>query len=197
MKDKLIKKYISYIKANYKYNENQIELIKYSIDSLILSLTKFIPILLIAIVLDIANLFLLTVLFTKPIRYTSFGYHARNSIECFTLSIMLFILIPFFINKYTLRFKYLIFFIGFVNHLLFSPSDTKKRPLKNKKKRKTRKIITILIIIIYFLLTFIVNKYLESIIITSIVISIILTNPFIYLITKEPYRNHINRKEDI
>ena len=198
MQRKLENYYFNLITKNKNYNEDKIEKIRYTITSIIISLEKFILIFIMSIFLDITTEFILLITFTKPLRFFSFGFHARSSIECLILSTLLFIFLPYILlhSDVLIGYKYIIFIASIINFYLFSPSDTKKRPLNNRKKRIKRKIYTLLLAFIYFLLTFIVDNYLANILILSIIITIILTNPIIYLITKEPYRNYlINRKE--
>lgn len=198
MRKKLENYYFNLITKDKDYNEEKIEKIRYVVTSIIISLEKFILIFIMSILLGITTEFILLIIFAKPLRFFSFGFHARGSIECLILSTFLFIFLPYILlhSNVLIEYKYIIFIFSIINFSLFSPSDTKKRPLNNKKKRIKRKIYTILLACIYFLLTFIVDNYLTNTLILSIIITVILTNPIIYLITKEPYRNYlINRKE--
>ena len=74
---------------------------------------------------------------------------------------------------------------------IFSPADTKKRPIINKKRRKIYKILSTIISIIYVLLSVkIENNYIENCLIFSIILQNILISPITYKIFKLPYNNY-------
>ena len=82
----------------------------------------------------------------------------------------------------------IIFTIGI---LLFSPADTKKRPIINKKRRKIYKILSTIISIIYVILSVIIkNNYIENCLIFSIILQNILISPITYKIFNLPYNNY-------
>lgn len=200
MTNKIAISFVNVIVKNNNFNQEFIEKMIYSVESIILSFSKLIIILFFSSLLGIIKETLLLIILIKIPRYFAFGFHARNSWECLILSIIIFIVIPLFFieNYFLLEAKFIVYIASIINFYLFAPSDTKKRPLFNKFKRRKRKIYTLLITSMYFLLTYIVNNYFSLLILTSIIILILLTNPFIYCVFNEPYRNYLKiRKEDL
>lgn len=183
-------KIINYVIKKNNYDKETIEKMEYAFKSLFLSLPKLVVIMIVTLFLGIFREVVLLIIFSKIIRYFSFGYHARGSKECIILSLIIFVLMPliFLKSNILLENRVLLFTISILNFILFAPCDTKKRRLNNPQKRMIRKILVILISTIYFLLTFIVDIYLSKILLLSIIIIVLLTNPIIYLITGEPYR---------
>ena len=90
------KKLLNNIKTNIKKNnknitEEELEIIEYGLESLYLTFTKIIIILLLSIVLNIFKETLYTLIFYNIIRLFAFGLHAKNSIQCLITSLILFI----------------------------------------------------------------------------------------------------------
>ena len=83
--------------------------------------------------------------------------------------------------------------MGFLSILFFSPSDTPKRPLINKRKRKVNKIISLGIGMIYMLLSFFINTdYFYKIVCFVLLLTTICINPLTYKFFKIPYNNYKN-----
>ena len=123
------------------YNKNlsrkEIDTMKYGLEGLYLTITKLIIIFIISLILGIFKEVLLLILIFNGIRLTSFGVHAKKSIDCLISSMLFFLIFPILCIKLTIPllikqilFIPLVIFIG-----IFAPADTEKRPLKNKKKR--------------------------------------------------------------
>ena len=96
------------------------------------------------------------------------------------------------ITKNIIIFKYKIpiFIICLLNFFLFAPSDTKKRPMVNKKKKLKRKVSILIVTLIYYFICTQVSYEMSSLIILSIIVEGIMVNPVIYKITGEPYNNY-------
>ena len=137
--------------ASKDFTEQKLYEIKYGLESLYLTLTKIIVIYLISILLKTSKELSLVFLFYGILRLTGFGLHAKNTKECWIISLL--ILVPFpYLLKVVLIPKYIniiLSVIGTILLLIYSPADTKKRPLIHKKKRIMYKIITALIASIY------------------------------------------------
>lgn len=195
MKDKFIDGYMNIV-TNNKSNisEEEFEKLKYAIEGIYLTITKLVIIFLLGIILNILKEILIVLLFYNLLRYFGFGYHAKGSNECLFVSIIFFVIIPFLITKNILLIKYKIpiFILCIFNFLLFAPSDTKKRPMINKKKKLKRKILTLTVTTIYFILCFYVSNELASLIVFATIIEAVMVNPVIYKITKQPYNNYKN-----
>ena len=92
MKKKILNNCIKNIKTNKpELNEEQIEIIEYGLESIYLTITKIVVIVLLSIVLNIFKETILMILFYNIIRLFAFGLHTKNSTACLFTSISLFI----------------------------------------------------------------------------------------------------------
>ena len=195
MKGIFLNNYINMIKKNNpSFSKDELDKIRYGIEGIYLTVTKLVIIILLGFLFNILYEIFLLLLFYNFLRFFGFGYHARNSLECLIISITLFFIFPFLIYKHLLIFncKWLIIGLCLINFFLFAPSDTKKRPMINKRKKLIRKAFVIFITIIYSIIIPFVDYKLSSILLLSIVIQTIMVNPFIYMIFKQPYNNYKN-----
>ena len=195
MKDLFLNNYMNVVKKNNPaFSKDELDKIKYGIEGIYLTVTKLFVILLLGFIFNILYEIILLLVFYNFLRFFGFGYHARNSLECLIISISLFFILPLLVSKQLLTFNYkwLLVSLCIINFLLFAPSDTKKRPMINKKKKRIRKTFVILITIIYSIIIPFVDYKLSSILLLSIVIQAIMVNPFIYMIFKQPYNNYKN-----
>ncbi len=199
MKEVLLDNIINSIKKYYDYDNNKLLEIRYGLESLYLSITKIIVILLISIVIKTTKELLLLFLFYGLLRLTGFGAHAKKSIHCYFTSIPLFVLVPYLIKTITIN-NYLLLIISVFSILLLSiyaPADTEKRPIL--KRRKIYKILTISISLIYLIIIIISNNtYIKNLLFFSILIETLLVLPITYKLLGVKYNNYKRymRKED-
>lgn len=177
-----------------KYDETQLEEIKYGIESLYLTLSKIIVILILSIIL---NIFKQTIIFLglfNILRLFAFGLHASKSIWCWISSTISFIVIPYICKIFILPdlIYYIFSIITIICFILFSPADTIKRPLINKNKRLIYKMLSIITSVIYMILIIIINNYLiKNLLLFSLILESILILPITYKIFKLPYKNYL------
>lgn len=194
------KRFLNYIKIKIKnkypkYNDSKIAEIMYGIEGIYLTFTKTLIIFILALILKIyKELFFLLIAFNF-IRLFAFGVHAEKSKDCLISSTSIFILASYLckyiiISNYTLVYLY---FLSFIIILIYSPADTKKRPLINKNKRLKFKILSCLVIIIYFVISMLINNILiKNCLIIGVLIECILVLPITYKIFRVPYKNYVN-----
>lgn len=195
MKKKVIDLVISFIGQYKNYSKEELEKLRYGIEGIYLTITKFIIILLTALLLGILKEILLLLVFFNIIRYTGFGFHAERSYQCLILSMIYFICIPLlFININLSNFViYIICTMCIISYLLFAPADTVKRPLPNKKKRIIRKWSTVLIGIVYSCIIIIFpNSQVSPLLLSALVVQAVVINPLLYQLFKQPYNNYKN-----
>ena len=196
MKKKLLK-YIKteIIKQYPNYSNDKISEIMYGIEGLYLTLTKTILIFFVAFILGIWKELLLLLIFFNIIRMFSFGMHANKSWICLIFSSSLFITFTYLckylnITRFVLYFIYLLIILIII---LYSPADTIKRPLINRKKRIIWKILSIITVFIYFLISVnIKNNLIINCLTFSLIIECILILPITYKIFNMPYNNYKN-----
>ena len=196
IKNIVINNSMNLINSSNKYDKEQLEEIKYGIESIYLLLTKFIVIFGISIILGLWKETILFLLMFNILRIFAFGIHASKSIWCWISSIICFLIIPY-ICKINLPswFYYIVTFISLISFILFAPADTVKRPLINIKKRRIFKILSILFASIYITIIFITNNILlKNILIFSLLLETILILPITYKMFKLPYNNYKNYK---
>lgn len=176
-------------------SEEKIIEIRYGLISIYLVITKLIIILTISYFLNIFKEVIIFTFLYNIIRIPSFGIHANKSYICLTLSIIIFIFIPF-ISTYISISIYMKSILGIICTLLMfknAPADTHKRPIINKKKRELYKFISVIITIVYFLLSiFLNNILLSNLLIFSVILQSFIISPFIYKLFKLPYNNYLN-----
>lgn len=197
IKEFVINNSMNIVKQNKKYNKEQLEEIKYGIESLYLVITKFIVIIGISIILKIFKETILLLALYNFLRAFAFGIHASKSIYCWISSIISFIIIPLICKNIVFPnfFFIIISIISLICFILYAPADTKKRPLINAKKRKYYKIISISLAIIYIILIFIIkNSLLRNSLLFSLILETILILPITYKLFKLPYKNYLNYK---
>ncbi len=178
---------------NKDLSQRDIDKIKYGLEGLYLTITKLIFIIIVSIILGIWKETLLLILIFNGIRLTSFGVHAKRSIDCLISSTLFFILFPILCIKLTIPLivKIILFIPLTVLIGIFAPADTEKRPLINKKKRKIYKILSIIISIIYMTIAIVIkNNILSNCFIFAIVIQIIIMLPITYKIFGVSYNNY-------
>lgn len=194
MKSFVINKCINYIKKYNKYTENDIEIIKYGLEGIYLSISKVIIILLVSSIMGIFKEVIIFLILFNIIRFTAFGLHATKSYICLISSLLIFILIPYLslyinINIYT---KVLVSILCILYIYKYAPSDTKKRPIVNRKRRLIYKTISTLICICYSFVLLFVDNFLSNVLLFSMVIECFLISPMTYKIFKLPYNNYID-----
>ena len=193
MKKFVIENCMKIISQNKNYDKTKLAEIKYGLEGLYLTLSKLIIITTIAIILGIIKEYIIFLLIYNIIRIPSFGLHATKSWIYLVSSTIIFIGIPLLINIITLNkiTKIIIGIILTIGIMAFSPADTKKRPIVNKKRRKIYKILSTAISIIYVVLSIkINNKYISNCFTFSILLQNILISPITYIIFKLPYNNY-------
>lgn len=197
IKNFVINNSMNLVKQNNNYSKDQLEEIKYGIESIYLLLTKFIVIMTIAAILGLFKEAIIFLLLFNILRGFAFGIHASKSLWCWISSSISFILIPLICKN--VAFPNLFFIITsiicLISFILFAPADTEKRPLINSKKRKKFKILSIIFAIIYIILIFIIkNSLLKNLLIFSLIFQTILILPITYKLFKLPYNNYLNYK---
>lgn len=195
IKNFIINNSISLVNKTNKYNNTELEEIKYGLESIYLAMTKVVVILFISACIGLFKEAVLFLLIFNLVRATAFGLHASKSIWCWISSSISFLLIPFICKNviFPTIFYIVASIITVIIFLLYAPADTVKRPLINKKKRKMYKILSVITALIFISLIFIVDNFLiKNILIFALILESILILPITYKIFKLPYRNYLN-----
>ncbi len=193
MRKYIIDNCINIIKKNNNYDKTKLAEIKYGLESLYLMFSKLIIITIIAIILGLFKEVITFLLIYNIIRMPSFGLHATKSWICLLSSTIVFIGLPLIMKTIELNTitKTILGIVFTITIFIFSPADTHKRPIVNKKRRKIYKILSTIISITYVVLSIsIKNNYISTSLLFSILLQNILISPITYKIFKLPYNNY-------
>ena len=198
MKNILLDSIINNIKKYYNYDEVKLKEIRYGLESLYLSLTKIIVVIILSIIFKTTKELLLLFLFYGLLRLAGFGVHAKKTIHCWFTSIPLFVIVPYLIKTITIN-NHILMSISLLSTILliiYAPADTEKRPLINKKKRLIYKILTSIISVIYFIIIIhSKNNYISNLLFFSILIETLFVLPITYKILGVKYDNYKRYKK--
>ena len=199
MKKKFLEFSLNKIKEKHKeIDDIKLDEIRYGLEGLYLTLTKFIIISALAIILNVFYEMILLLIFFNILRRSGFGMHASKSSICLISSSLVFLILPYIAKYFTLSI-YLKSILGIIAILLIyknTPADTIKRPLINKRKRERFKFITtIKCIIMCFIVVIIKYEYISNLLIMAIYIEVFLTSPYMYKLFHLSYNNYLNYKE--
>ncbi len=194
MREKFLKSTMKSIANKYPdYDKDRLEIIEYGLESLYIMITKTIVISLIALLLNVFKEMLIIMILYNIIRTTAFGMHAKESWQCYIISITLFIggallfkyvNVSFYVNS-------LIGAISYIFLVIYAPADTYKRPLVNTKKRKIYKIITVINSSIFLILIIVFkNSNISTALSLGLLDSMLMIHPLTYRMFHLPYNNY-------
>ena len=194
MKNLVVNKCIDFIKKYKNYSDEDIAIIKYGLEGIYLSLSKVIIIIILSLLLSIFKEVIIFMILFNIIRSTAFGLHATKSYICLISSLLIFILIPYLclnidINVYI---KCIILIVCILYIYKYAPSDTKKRPIVNRKRRAIYKFISVIIAITYSFIAILINNlFISNALLFSLIVECFMISPMVYKIFKLPYNNYI------
>lgn len=193
MKKFILDKCMNIIKENKNYDKTKLAEIKYGLEGIYLMFSKLIIISILAIILGIVKELLLFMLIYTFMRMPSFGIHATKSWICLISSTITFIGIPL-IMKYLnidITLKLIIGILSTIHICIYSPADTHKKPIINKKRRQIYKLLSTIVAGIYTILSITIdNQYISNCFLFSTLLQNILISPITYKIFKLPYNNY-------
>ena len=198
MKNLVVSSCLKYIIKYNTYSSDEIDIIKYGLEGIYLTISKVVIILIISLMLGIFREVITFLLLFNIIRSTAFGLHASKSYICLISSTLIFILIPYLclyidINDYI---KCLICIACILYIYKYSPSDTKKKPIVNRKRRLIYKFLSTLISIIYSFILLLCSNFISNALLFSMIVECVLISPLTYKLFKLPYNNYIKFLED-
>lgn len=192
MKEKFIASVVNLAKRKKEYTEEEVAIMRYALEGIYLTFTKILVITLIAALLGLFKEYIWFVLLYTPIRSVSFGWHANTTKECWVVSILAFILIPYTFSIITINriTKIILLTFSIFIFALYSPADTKKRPIVNKKRRLMFKVASLIITLVYCCYSFKHSNLISNLMIASLLYQSLLINPLIYKITHQEFNNY-------
>ncbi|MDD4780298.1 MAG: accessory gene regulator B family protein [Tissierellia bacterium] len=194
MKNAFVHKIMNWIMANYpSMHQDKYDEIKYGIEVLYFGISKYLIILLIALILGCLKEALLCSLFFGIIRCTSFGLHSNNSFSCLMISSVVLLGIPYLskIMYLTIWYKIIICIISIFIFAKYAPADTKNHPIVNNRIRYLLKTSAIFTAIVYSIVIVIFQNYISSMILLCMITECIIILPISYKIFNESYNNYL------
>lgn len=193
MRQKILNKIINSIKYKFKYNDEKLLEIKYGLETLYITISKTIVIMFANNLFNTFKELLFLMIFYGSLRLTGFGMHAKKSWHCWIISLNIFIIIPLLIKYINIHIiiRFIFCLISTIYILTYSPSDTEKRPLINKKKRIIYNGIctsTAFSLSIFCLLS--KNIMIQNAILFSLILESIMISPTTYKLFKLRYKNY-------
>ena len=193
MKKYVLDKCMNIIKQNKDYDEIKLAEIKYGLEGIYLTITKIIIIGVLAIILGIFKEYLIFLGIFTIMRSNSFGIHASKTWICYSTSIPAFLGIPLISIYTTLNTptKLIVGTLSIIGICIFSPADTVKRPIIDKKKRRIHKILSTLIATVFITLSIIIkDNFLSNAFFFATILQNILISPITYKLSHMPYNNY-------
>lgn len=195
MKKRFLNYAMKTLKSQYPdLTDTKLEELEYGLEGTYLTITKLIVIIALALILNIFKEVVIMLFIFNILRTTGFGLHATKSWICLLSSGITFIVFPL-LSKFIvipLVLKVILGIISIVCIFLYTPADTKKRPIINKTRRnRYRFITTINCIILVFISLFIPDSY-SNLILFGIYSEVIIILPITYHLFNLSYDNYKN-----
>ncbi len=193
MKEKFINSSINFIQKYQECDDLKIIKLKYGLEGIYGLFIKLITCVTISIILDTFTETCLFLLFYAGLRSFSYGMHAKNSLACWFVTIIIYNIIPLLIKDFNIsrNIGYIVLIIAFLSMALWAPADTPKKPLIRKSQRKKCKIFSLITVILYFLIYyFSKNIIVNNAILYALIVQIVFINPLTYKVTKTQFNNY-------
>ncbi|KMT61760.1 regulator [Listeria sp. SHR_NRA_18] len=174
-------------------DEDRFAIVKYGVEIFLVNVTKGITVYLAAALLGMIWQTLIVHLSYLMIRRHSFGLHAKTSLGCTITSVVVFVVLPYFVKEVQLSGWMIVIISALIllNIAIFSPSDTEKMPLFNAQKRhdlRRKSIINTLIVISVAILMPISD--IQSLILYGGILQVLTIHPITYKLLKRRYNNY-------
>ena len=194
MRKKFISSSLRAIKRKYpEYSDEKLDELRYGLEGLYILVTKSVIIFGIAYLLGILwELIIFTVLY-NIIRATSFGIHATKSWICLVSSLMIFIGATYLSTVLVIPTgaKIILGILTVIYIHIYSPADTKKRPIVSPKRRFVYKTVSTVIACIYTIICVVItNNFLANSLLFALIIQCLMISPLTYKLSGQPYDNY-------
>ncbi len=186
---------VKLITDNNNYSKEQVDIIRYGLESIYLTITKMVIIFLVSFFLGIFKDVIILLITYNIIRSQAFGLHASKSSYCLISSLISFIGGGFICKYYVISklFKIIGSIVCVIFLFLYAPADTYKRPLINVRKRRRFKYLSVFLGIVYTVLIIFVSDFLvTNYLFIGMILSVGMILPITYKIFNLPYNNYKN-----
>ncbi|MBC2259604.1 accessory gene regulator B family protein [Listeria booriae] len=176
-------------------DEDRFAIVKYGVEIFLVNVTKGIIVYLAAALLGMLWQTLVVHLSYLMIRRHSFGLHAKTSLGCTITSVVMFVILPYFVKAVQLSEWMIVLISGLIllNIAIFAPSDTENMPLFNAQKRhvlRRKSIFDALVVVAIALL--VPYGDIKVLLLCGGIIQAITIHPWTYYLLKRRYNNYEN-----
>lgn len=194
MKELFINSSFNFINKHQELDHYNEVKIKYGLEVMYSFITKTIAILVMSLIFGFIfeNIFVL--ICYGLLRTFAHGMHARSNKNCWLSTMTTYLLTGLFC-KYVHLSKSILIFTSLLTLLvvvIFAPSDTIYRPIRNKAKRIRLKIFSIISVLLLSTLLLYSNFSYKNSIVVAFILCVIAINPITYKIFKMPRDNYKN-----
>ena len=188
-------------------DDERAEVINYGLQLLIGEVPKFIIMIILALILNIIELTVLSILFILPYKIVSGGVHLKTHLGCIFFTNLFYVgnaylsksivLDPLYIKYLIIS---LVWIFGMIMCFLYAPADTEAVPILRKKERKIKKILSYVILTVTLGIAVIIkNSTISNLLIFGSFFQTITITRFVYKITnnKYGYEEYLKQKESI
>lgn len=193
MKNIFVNCSLDYLIRHDACSDKQVNIFRYTLESLYSLVTKTSVVLLLAFLLRTFSITCVALVLYSFLRGFAFGIHATKNIYCWIITLTTYILGPLFIQQFVfpMTFIYVSYAVGVLSILLWAPADTPSRPLLSKKKRNTNKMISFGLALLYIASSFYFKNatYFEIVSFVLLLESVCIC-PLTYALFGIPYRNY-------
>lgn len=193
MKNAFVNSSLNYLIKHNACNDKQVNIFRYTLESLYSLVTKTCVVLILAFFLKTFSITLTMLLLYSVLRGFAFGIHATKNLYCWIVTLLTYVIGSLIIKYFTwpMEIIYICYVSGFLALLLWAPADTPARPLLNKRKRLTNKIFSLCLALIYVLCSFYLNSNnFYTIVSFILILETICICPLTYKLFKIPYNNY-------
>ena len=157
-----IVKILNTVRSLGSYNEDEIDMIRYSLQAILWELEKTVILLLLFTLMGHPDYFLITLITLLSIRVNVGGYHAQTSLGCFIYTFLMFfmsIMVLPLISLNNIGIISISVFSLFVTILAAPICSPEKEAIQGKEKDFNKKLISLFITFIWLVLVYIFKSH--------------------------------------
>lgn len=166
---------------------------KLGLETLLINLSKGVIVYGVAVISGIFTLTLITHLTYSILRRSSGGLHAKSSFVCTMVSITMFVVIPYFLQRVAIPFSLLMLFFVFCMICIskYAPADTENHPLIGVERREQLRRRSIKTCFVLMTIAVIIPFHMiRTLIVAGIVMQIVMILPITYKMLKRSCNNY-------
>lgn len=150
--DKVVERIVSLLHRNTVVNDDDIDVVKYGIEIVLLKILFFLTILLIGVITNNVVNILMFMLFYRPLRIYAGGYHAKTRIGCYFVSVLMLFLMLIAVELISMfavltNAVYIIAIISGVTIWILAPVETSNKTLDSVEKSRYRRISRVILLV--------------------------------------------------